>query len=173
MKKDKEWLKQELMWLDFRISEIGKVRLREVFELVDQLDEPEKPVVPQFVADCIEHYKRAENSLGELLAHIEYENLLKPKLKMLSEVVEWVYPDDFSNSEDRIDLIAIAWLHGYELEKEKLYRIKFSDNQYASRFNNEKISSMLTGKELATQYTEEEIKAIDKRYWTFAEEVKE
>lgn len=91
----------------------------------------DKVVIPQFVADCIEHYKRAENSLGELLAHIEYENLLKPKLKMVSKVMEWVYPDDFSDNEDRIDLIARAWLDGYTIEKEPQWVVK-DDTGYLS-----------------------------------------
>lgn len=54
MKKDKEWLREELMGLTFSVNEIGKVRLGEVFELVDQLDGPKKIVIPQFVADWYE-----------------------------------------------------------------------------------------------------------------------
>lgn len=91
----------------------------------------DKVVIPQFVADLIECYKSAGNSLGELLAHIEYEDVLKIKLKMLSKVVEWVYPDDFSDSEDRIDLLAKAWLDGYTIEKEPQWVVK-DDTGYLS-----------------------------------------
>ena len=136
----------------------------------------DKVVIPQFVADCIEHYKRAENSLGELLAHIEYENLLKPKLKMVSKVMEWVYPDDFSNNEDRIDLIARAWLDGYEVEKEKRYFIKEPvTGQFLIRDDSQSRGvKWVDGFSTSPSYfTETEIKAIDERYWSFAEEVKE
>lgn len=136
----------------------------------------DKVVIPQFVADCIEHYKQVGDCLGELLAHIEYEDVLKIKLKMLSKVVEWVYPDDFSNSEDRIDLIARAWLDGYEVEKEQKYEVKDKHGCFILIKNLDGEIINAYGKvvyEKSKQLTEQEIKDYDERYWAFAEEVTE
>ena len=107
MRKDKAWLKEELMGLKFKISEIGKVRLGEVFELVDQLDEPEKVVVPSFIADYIERAKPRHDSLYQAMEERAGE-----------EVNEWIQA--FYNS----DKFARAWLYGYEVEKEKKWVVK-------------------------------------------------
>lgn len=137
----------------------------------------DKVVIPNFVADLIEYYKRQGDSLGELLAHIEYENVLKIKLKMLNGVVEWVCNDDCSDSEDKIDLIARAWLDGYEIEKEKLYRIVMPTGHIAYRSGSGSgisyIGASYRDDSYPEKFTEQEIKAIDKRYWAFAEEVVE
>lgn len=178
MKNDKKWLRESVNELKttfngMKMGEYETGRLdgySHVSMLIDYLDEPKKPVIPQFVADCIEYYKRAGNSLGELLAHIEYENLLKPKLKMVSKVMEWVYPDDFSDNEDRIDLIARAWLDGYEVEKEKRYFIKEPvTGQFLIRDDSQSRGvKWVDGFSTSPSYfTEAEIKAIDKRYWDF------
>lgn len=143
----------------------------------------DKVVIPQFVADLIEYYKGQGDSLGELLAHIEYDDVFKINLEMLRKVVEWVYPDDFSDSEDRIDLIARAWLDGYEVEKEKLYIIKFAPSIYGTPTygsigvqNGKKIMQSVYGSQegiIPNQYTRREIEEVDSKYMIFAEEVTE
>lgn len=171
--KDKEWLKslinEEGIVMDMNLlgrhdeqywkNENIKINKGRLFYLIDELDEPQKPVIPQFVADWIEKWKREELILRDW---------------SIFNLAEWLYDND----DDEINILRKFALidairYGYEVEKEKLYRIKFSDNQYASRLNNRKINSILTDEELAAQYTESEIKAIDKRFWSFAEEVKE
>lgn len=138
----------------------------------------EKPVIPQFVADLIEYYKRQGDSLGELLAHIEYDDVLKNKLEMLSKVVEWSYPDDFSDSEDRTSLIARAWLDGYEVEKEKKYYVDLDTAAYVAKWKGDGSVQIYTDSisgsdEYELHLTEKEIKDYDKRFWAFAEEVTE
>ena len=76
-----------------------------VLALVRQLDEPEKVVVPQFVADWIEEVKSAYT----LFAAMEYGNL---------KIDKWL--DNNSNQEK----FALAWIFGYEVEKEKRYLVK-------------------------------------------------
>ncbi|MFC2627525.1 MAG: DUF1642 domain-containing protein [Streptococcus mutans] len=73
-----------------------------VLDLVEQLDEPKKIVVPQFVADWIEECKQKKDlSLGGAI------QLPCP------EVYEWLM--DWGNQET----FARAWLDGYEVEKER------------------------------------------------------
>ena len=68
--------------------------------------EPEKVKVPQFVADWIEECKAKE------------KNLLKSLLYTPEGVNSWV-----SNSNNQ-ETFALAWIFGYEVEKEKRYVVK-------------------------------------------------
>ena len=143
-----------------------------LIECINKLDEPKKVVIPHFVADYYNDYKNQELTFEEWF---ESPPLNKGS-RTENETFKWFLNNEHETNLERQFILADIIVHGldgYEVEKEKLYRIKFSDNQYASRFNNEKISSTLTDEELAAQYTESEIKAIDKRFWSFAEEVKE
>lgn len=80
-----------------------------LLELVKQLDEPEKPVVPQFVADWIERTKNEDYHLLGAMAEIRsHKN---------KEIDDWFYTDD------NIEVFARAWLDGYTIEEEKKYKI--------------------------------------------------
>ena len=78
--------------------------------------EPQKPVVPQFVADWIEKCKAKEKSLLNAL-------LYTPE-----GVNGWV--DDPDNQET----FALAWIFGYEVEKEKRYIIKLKGVPNGAKF---------------------------------------
>ena len=80
----------------------------EVLEDLKQLDEPQKVVVPQFVADWIEECK---NDDFHLFGAMEAISLNQKKL------------DYWFREDDNMELFARAWLDGYEVEKEKRYRI--------------------------------------------------
>lgn len=87
------------------------VSKKEVLNIVKQLDEPEKPVVPQFVAEWIEDHKE---SFSDASAIDMYDNLtLDNKGGYYHEVWLWVIDHHY-------DFIK-AWHDGYEIEKEKLY----------------------------------------------------
>lgn len=75
-------------------------------ELIKLLDEPQKVVVPQFVADWIEKCKAKEKNLFNSLVYTP------------EGVNSWV-----DNSENQ-ETFARAWLDGYEVEKEKRYMVK-------------------------------------------------
>ena len=82
---------------------------------LEQLDEPEKVTIPQFVAEWIEQCKEKGKSL------------LKSLLYTPENVNSWV-----DNSENQ-ELFARAWTFGYTIE-EKRYRVKMeaikSNSQY-------------------------------------------
>lgn len=81
-----------------------------LLELVKQLDEPGKVTIPQFVADYIE-FKKANNF------HV-YEAMRVIEDHYDKRVPEWFY-------EGNIEKFCLAWILGYEVEKEKRYRVKF------------------------------------------------
>lgn len=78
-------------------------------DMLEQLDEPQKPVVPKFVAEWIEYAKKKGDSLAISfkpwnLYGVEY-----------SKADRWI--------EDNQETFARAWLDGYEVEKEPLYTV--------------------------------------------------
>lgn len=72
------------------------------------INEPQKPVVPQIVADYIKYTKDAEWDLLEAMDDVAYEDN--------KDLRKW-----FNNN---IETFAHAWLDGYEVEKEKRYLVK-------------------------------------------------
>ena len=88
----------------------GKTLLKNIRRDLEQLDEPEKVKVPQFVDDVIEGAREQSPELEDAL-HYAWGNGTK-------EFTEWY------NKKSNRDLFARAWLDGYEVEKEKRYTVR-------------------------------------------------
>ena len=87
----------------------GAETARQIFlQDLDQLDEPQKVVVPQFVAQYIEWTKGEDFHLLGAMSRGNFDKTLE----------DWFYTDD------NMELFARAWLDGYEVEKEKRFRVK-------------------------------------------------
>lgn len=82
--------------------------------IINQI-EPEKPVIPQFVAEWIEVCKE---HLTTSLYTAMNPNFMKENSQSF-DLILWIKKT--SNQ----DLFARAWLDGYEVEKEKLYTAEF------------------------------------------------
>ncbi|HGR7649145.1 TPA: DUF1642 domain-containing protein [Streptococcus pneumoniae] len=92
----------------------GAELARQIFlEDLKQLDEPEKVKVPQCVAEYIEFKKKNNFHVYGAMRVIEdhYDK----------KVPEWFY-------ENNIEKFCLAWLDGYEVEKEKRYFVKIKGN---------------------------------------------
>ncbi|HEV6893352.1 TPA: DUF1642 domain-containing protein [Streptococcus pneumoniae] len=78
-----------------------------------QLDEPQKVKIPQCVAEYIEFKKKNNFHVYGAMRVIEdhYDK----------KVPDWFY-------EDNIEKFCLAWLNGYEVEKEKRYLVKIKGN---------------------------------------------
>ena len=108
--------KQELIEAYNRISNFCEtVSVNKVIHELEQLDEPERVKIPQFVADWIEACK--ENNIISLSGAFEYAQ---------GEVETWL------SSWENQEIFALAWINGYEVEKEKRYyiRLKNVDENY-------------------------------------------
>ena len=90
---------------------INGIDLNKIIAKIEQLDEPQKVTVPQFVADYIKDAKYYEWDLDDVFDHIAEES-------GESEISKWFY------TLGNIDVFARAWLDGYEVEKEPKYTVK-------------------------------------------------
>lgn len=134
--------------------------------LAKQLDEPKKVVVPKFVAEWIELCKGLECTLYCSATSKLRDTMHIEKAK---EVSDWL--DTFENHE----LFAHAWIDGYEVEKGPLYHVLLPDkgatNTGYTFLNLAGAIDFTTCKEKVDMLTEQEIKAVDERYWPFAVKV--
>lgn len=78
------------------------------------INEPKKPVVPQFVADWIEEFKNDDFSF------IRRNGRHFFKQKKL---------DYWFREDDNMEIFARAWLDGYEIDKEKRYEVILCNGQ--------------------------------------------
>lgn len=92
--------------------------LTNMWKDIKQLDEPQKPVVPQFVADWIDYCKKHNFTLfGCLDPEGGFESLANETFEGdVRKCIRWCRKE--SNN------FARAWLDGYTVEKEKRYLVK-------------------------------------------------
>lgn len=131
------------------------VTINAVLEDLRQLDEPQKVTIPQFVADWIEETKK-ELSLREAMSQGYAPH----------EVDSWLRKMDQDGACLNQELLAHAWLDGYEVEKEPKYtvKVKATLGQYLGRYylNNEELTpqftrTQFTGKEKLPTFTRKEL----------------
>ncbi|ENI9102175.1 DUF1642 domain-containing protein [Listeria monocytogenes] len=128
---------------------------------IAKVEEQERLVVPQCVADWIEQKKANGDQL--------YIAMDKSWQSMNYKVSDWL-----EEGEDRYNKFARAWLDGYEVEKEPLYYVKLIDQAtgYLNVRNDGRrsLSNNFQNEIFKTKFTESEIKAMDKgsAYWQFA-----
>lgn len=90
--------------------------------VIKQLEEPQKPVVPKFVADYIEEYRGEEATLYEMMDNSE------------DEVYTWLFGNPRIETENERQLLfAQACAVGYEVEKEPLWAIKNAQGNYLTK----------------------------------------
>lgn len=96
---------------------IPRINREIVIDLIEQLDEPQKPIVPQFVADWYEENK--DDFEGNLFRCIDR----MPDLfsgEELSVFEEWLVDDHTKPFQILVNMHQF----GYEVEKEKRYLVK-------------------------------------------------
>lgn len=142
--------------------------------IVNQIDEPEKPVVPQFVADWYEEHIGGDFEYNLYSLYVDfYEQKLEGDLK------EWV-----GNGSKNKTIQTLVNMHqfGYEVDKEKLYTVEIpnpNDFVHTILHRTEKgiiisYSTDVNYKNIKqNQLTESEIKKDFEWAWQFAKEVEE
>ena len=107
------------------------IEIDTVIKLAFELDEPQKPVVPQFVADWIEKCKSIKQFITSLAYALNSEVWSENSLS--DECIDWLY------KAGNQDIFARAWLYGYEIEKEKQYTVKMKGILAGKNFLNHRI----------------------------------
>lgn len=149
-------------------------------ELQELIADKKKVTIPKFVAEYIEEWKESL----PLTDVLEFSS--DPDEK---DTMKWLYNNRKSMNDQHAYLFVRAWFEGYEVE-EQLYQVKIPTvtwNENSSELVTEyayltrditsdeyKLSaSNKDYKSWRASLTEAEIKAMDDRYWAFAEEVVE
>lgn len=125
---------------------INCIDVNEIIKKIEQLDEPQKVTVPQFVADWYEEYK--DDFEGKLFRCVD---LITRDFEDgdLSEFEEWF----IDGKTEPFQTLVNMHQFGYEVEKEKRYTVKMRTTNQPLFYNSlEKRLFFSLGK-LATQFT--------------------
>lgn len=98
-----------------------------ILNSIEQLDDPQKVTIPQFVADLIKYAKEHDWDLEDTFQDIAGND-------GSSDIYQWYY----TNS-DNMDKFARAWLDGYEVEEEKRYQVKVKGVSGEARYLNREV----------------------------------
>lgn len=88
----------------------GKVEIKQVLKDLDKLDEPQKPVVPEIVNAYIQDARECDWDIEDLFNSMKDEEN--------EELLKWFY------HECNQETLALAWINGYTVVKEKRYLVK-------------------------------------------------
>lgn len=134
------------------VSQMGK---KAFIDMIEQLDEPKKATVPQFVAGWMDYckltgvdlyhaFEMSDLYLGNYAYQKDY-----PKLK------------GYFESENNQETFARAWLDGYEVEKKPKYTVKIkSVNQYLVRNEDENFLGFLQSR-LKSKFTRKQLEQAE------------
>lgn len=135
------------------VSLMGK---KAFIDLIEQLDEPQKPVVPQFVADWYEEHK--DNLEYNIWDWTKYN--LEPKKRENVIFSQWLG----KTVNNPVETLIKMKLYGYEVEKEKRYLVRIIGiTNYNSYLNYHKeedkwtIESRMEIDAIRTEHTRKEL----------------
>ena len=121
-------------WLNEILNELGSDYRALIYKdgyeqgKLEGLIKREIVTVPRFVADWIEYFKNCKGTLYGSTNPFSYYGraILEDFEGDYEEVLRWI--------RDNSDTYARAWLDGYEVEKEKKYKVKFKNIQSGTRY---------------------------------------
>ena len=155
------------------------VGLRYTKNIINQIDEPQKPVVPEFVAEWIEWCKANDVTLLGGISPIDElgSTICSEKRVKSRNATRWAKQNQ--------ETFARAWLDGYEIEQEKLYTVEIPNPVIT--YNSDSVTVLMKidlgvvltdavnyigrKQEPAYQLTEAEIKKDFQWAWQWAKEV--
>ena len=164
--REKTWLINEIEIMGSETSENypheQMVDREEGMKLIDQLDEPVKVVIPQFVATFIED---SRNKVGNIVTAIwdmyTYEH---------KDIYEWSLEDN--NDE----VLMQAFANGCEIEKEKLYYVIIPTKDKSWKYyylDHDGGIDMENNLKYVHSHTEDFIRSVSDDLWAFAKDVAE
>lgn len=121
---------------------INCIDVDRIINTIKQLDEPQKVKIPKFVADYIEFQKKYNFHVYGAMRVIEDHHDKR--------VPDWFY-------EGNIEKFCLAWILGYEVEKEKRYFVKITAvEQYLVKVEDENFLGFLQSR-LRSKFTRKQL----------------
>lgn len=172
---------------DFLLNDFQRGKetgLTYALELVEELDEPEKPVLSKEEAEWLERLKKAKTFTNCLYVIARQGWGHDFEFYIHEEKYKLSYRDDNDeDSEQTKNRLVNALIYGYEVEKEKLYTVEIPNPRATLHFVLRKYeegevciscyNSDNWRDHKCVQLTESEIKQDFEWAWQFKEEVKE
>lgn len=160
------------------------VELQDVIDIVNQIDEPEKPILSKEEAEWLERLKKAKTFTNCLYVIARQGWGHDFEFYIHEEKYKLSYRDDNDeDSEQTKNRLVNALIYGYEVEKEKLYTVEIPNPHglghtvlVKDMYGNIFITYVMNSdwrKSKVNQLTEAEIKKDFDWAWQFAKEVKE
>lgn len=139
-------------------QQVDLVIKNEVLDIVSKIDELQKVTIPKFVAEWIEAAKKTHNNLSWVWFSRPSE----------IKIQKWL--------DCNTEKFMRAYLDGFEIEQEKLYRVAIAGICYYKLFKNTRTNEyrFYCEKEVegfTDKLTEQEIKKAGERFWQLAKEV--
>lgn len=108
---------EDLPYTEGPIADIITINRNWILESIKQLDEPKKVIIPQFVASWIAYCKFTHVNLQHALivGDVYFYNYANQK--------DFSKLKEFLETENNQETFARAWLDGYEVEKERRYKV--------------------------------------------------
>ena len=160
---------QEMTKDSYESDHTAVVYIDDIVEIINKIDEPQKPVVPKFVANWYEKNKDDfEYNVQCLCVH---------NCEPLREIDTWFDSDDTKP----VETLVMMHKFGYEIEKEKLYIVEIP-NPHSYIDNHSRLARNYKGKVAlevqdwlntfeSYKLTESEIKQDFEWAWQWAKEV--
>lgn len=154
-----DWIYEKA--IDIHVDTInGEIQVTFILDDLQNLLVPkqELPVIPQFVAKYLDFAK----SNTTLMRVLELANTRNEWPKWEKEY-DWI--------EGNHELFARAWLDGFTVEEEQKYVVPVAKNLYLVKSESGDLGIGNEPSEMRYEFTEQEIKGYDERYWPFAVKV--
>ena len=146
--------------------------LEYALNLIQQLDEPQKLILPKCAEQWIEGHcapSDVVNLFIEVTCATDSDGFIDSKWRWSTDFYEWL-----ANDADTLYILCDALRYGYEVEKEQLYKVVIDHKYLVQLFSGRTDARLVEYEELtnwhdsAYKLTESVIKSIDERYWPFA-----
>ncbi|MGV3060645.1 DUF1642 domain-containing protein [Streptococcus hyovaginalis] len=166
-------------------QQVDMVVKSQLLDIISQIDEPEKPVVPQVAVDYYEQYKDNLLSFSEWFDGL-YERTFLDEFPDSDKLLRWLHDNDYETNRQRELALATLIVNGVEgvrVEQEKLYTVEIPDPRglYEHRYLFKHSNGVTFGandsdiwkSRSECQLTEAEIKQDFEWAWQWAKPVEE
>uniref|UniRef100_UPI003F690880 DUF1642 domain-containing protein n=2 Tax=Streptococcus pluranimalium TaxID=82348 RepID=UPI003F690880 len=107
-------------------QQVDMVIKNQVLDIINQIDEQQKPKVPQVAVEFYERYKDDNLDLGEWFSDF-YSNEAMEDFPRMEELAEWLHGNDNETNRQRefaLATLVTLGIDAVEVEKEKLYTVE-------------------------------------------------